>query len=109
MSLEVKTIEKIDNLRSELRESNRKLEELEKKNTELRSLLELFRTDFAKITERVGQSAPTEKQSTLDAIEHQLAYLLKGTQLLVASVRNIGNDIASIRKNMSHVADATSL
>lgn len=100
-------MEKINNLRSELRESNRRLDWLEGQSKKLQSLLESFRTDFIKFAERSGQFAPNERKNTLDKIEQELAYLTKGTQLLVASLRNVGDDIVSIKNNISHVADIT--
>lgn len=107
MKLEVQTMEKINNVHSELREGNRRLDRLESQSEKLQSLMESFRTDFAKFAELSGQFALSERKNTLNKLEHELAYLTKGTQLLVASLRNVGNDIASIKNNISHVADIT--
>lgn len=108
--LEVQVAEKAENVRSELKENGRILQALEWQNAEAHSELERLRAEIARFIEYAptqhfaSQATHTDK---MVKIEQQLAHLSKGTQLLVASVRNVASDIAYIKKNLSHVANNT--
>lgn len=89
---------------SELRENNRRLQELERRTAEAATASEQLHAEIVRYTERAPQQSaelPTED------IQQQLKHLSKGVELLVAAVRNVANVIAGVKRNLSHVANNT--
>lgn len=106
--LEVQVVEKAENVNSELKENSRRLQMLQWQNAEAHSELERLRAEIAafikfSLTQHSASQSPHTEEML--KIEQHLAHLTKGTQLLIASVRNAVNDIAYIKKNLSHVAN----
>lgn len=86
--------EKAENIRSQLQENNRRLQVIEQGNVQIESILESVRTELI-------ESGAGKNHHDFEKLEQRIGHLEKGTQLLVASIRNVVNDVASIKKNLS--------
>lgn len=98
--------EKSENLRSELREGNRRLQELEWQSTEVQTALKGFRSELERFTETspvVGAAAP----NNAERLELRIDNLARGVQVIVAALRSLSGDIGHIKRNLSSMANAT--
>lgn len=89
-------MEKANSAHSEILENYKSLQRLEQQHSQVQSKLELLRTQF-------DRDSLLSKRGFIEKFQQQLGHLEKGTQLLVASMRNIAIDISNIKKNLSHI------
>ncbi|KYB28957.1 Protein scabrous-like Protein [Tribolium castaneum] len=86
--LEVQTAEQSEHIRSELKESNHRLQTLEWQSDQVETALESLQTELEH-----------QHQQTNNL---QLDNLEKGLQVVVAALRNINSGIDNLRKNIKH-------
>ncbi|XP_018564022.1 angiopoietin-related protein 7-like [Anoplophora glabripennis] len=106
--LEVQLGEKSAHLTSELREGNRRLQALEIQSAEVQTSVEGFRNEMSRIA-NFGQTVPANyyQQAGVDKMESKISNLVKGMQLVVATLRSLNSDVTWIKKNISSITNAT--
>lgn len=108
MRLEVLLVEKIENLRGEVRESTRRLQALEWQSNEAHSILEGLRVDLSRFAQQIPagvQTPPSQHANTL--LEQRVDNLAKGIQILVAATRGFTSDINGLKRNITSIANDT--
>uniref|UniRef100_A0A1Y1L3J5 Fibrinogen C-terminal domain-containing protein n=1 Tax=Photinus pyralis TaxID=7054 RepID=A0A1Y1L3J5_PHOPY len=113
---EVMLVEKVDNVRMDLRGFSRKLQELEWKYSEYEKTLETYQGDVSRIHEQISTPStqtqpppPREPPSsgTSSQLEPRVENLAKGVQILIAATRALTSDVFGLKKNVSLLLNDT--
>ncbi|KAF2881484.1 hypothetical protein ILUMI_24682 [Ignelater luminosus] len=106
--LEVLLVEKLENLRSEVRESTRRLQALEWQSNEAHSTLEGLRVDLNRFAQQIPSGVQTpSSQHANTLLEQRVDNLAKGIQILVAATRGLTSDINGLKRNITSIANDT--
>lgn len=106
--LEVQVAEKTEGIRSELRETNRRLQALEWQNAETKNALEGFKSEMSRFTEQSRPSFSYAVQQPENyQLEEKVEKIAKGVQLVVTALRIISVDVSTVKNNLSSIAKNT--
>lgn len=101
--------EKFEGIRSELRETNRRLQAVEWQNAEVRTSLENLKGEVARFTEQshnMQYSRPIQ-QNENEKLEEKVDNLVKGVQFVVTVLRTLATDINTLKTNISGLLNKT--
>lgn len=114
--LEVLLVEKLDNIRNDVREVTRRIQALEWQTGESQAVFESFRADLSRISQQIStpsaqpqppppQEAPSS--GTSPQLEARVDNLAKGVQILIAATRALTSDVFGLKKNVSLLLNDT--
>lgn len=105
--LEVQVAEKTEGIRSELRETNRRLQALEWQNAEVKNALDGFKSEMSRFTEQSRSTSYSVTPSENYQLEEKVEKIAKGIQLVVTALRIISTDVHTIKSNLSSILNNT--
>ncbi|KAB0792370.1 hypothetical protein PPYR_07066 [Photinus pyralis] len=114
--LEVILVEKLDNIRNDLRDFSNRIQELELKFSDSQAVFEGFRGDLNRIYQQISTPStqtqpppPREPPSsgTSSQLEPRVENLAKGVQILIAATRALTSDVFGLKKNVSLLLNDT--
>lgn len=104
---EFQVAEKVEVIRSDLRETNRRLRNLEEQSAQTQSALDLVGVELSRLTQQLGQSGPAPIIQGHPKLDDKIDHLGKGIGVVLSALRMISSDISSVKNNISGIADAT--
>ncbi|KAK5640481.1 hypothetical protein RI129_011292 [Pyrocoelia pectoralis] len=107
--LEVLLVEKLDNIRNDVRDVTRRLQALEWQSAESQATFDTFRSDISRISQQVSSPSVQQQQpqTVSPQLEARIDNLGKGLQLLVAATRGLTSDVNGLKRNVSILANDT--
>lgn len=102
--LEVEVRENSEKIKSELRETNVRLQNLEWQNAEAHSLLETLKAEMQRL-QQPHQSLPIQRDN--HKLETRVDTLTKGVKIMIAAMRALNGDFAYIRNNITKLTNQT--
>lgn len=105
--LEVQVAEKSEVIRSELRETGRRMQGLEWQNAEVRTSLDALKGELSRFTEQTHSTHPRYTQNENVKLEEKFDNLVKGVQLVVVAIRSLTFDIHALKTNVSALLNKT--
>ncbi|CAH0546074.1 unnamed protein product [Brassicogethes aeneus] len=104
--LEVQVAEKTENLRSEIREGNRRLQALEYQCAEVHTALDNFKNEINRYAE-ISQQPQRYVNEDTSRLERRIDNLAKGMQIFAAALKIVTSDVGWISKNISGIVNTT--
>ncbi|XP_018319930.1 techylectin-5B-like [Agrilus planipennis] len=96
--------ERLESLRIDIKETNRRLQALEWQGADAHAKIDNIKNDLSTLSSADGKKSCELDQAKLQTKTENLS---KGIQLLVANMRSLNVDIGAIRSNLSFLADNT--
>lgn len=100
----MQTAEKSESLRTELIETNRRLQALEWQSAEVEKALEQFKNELVRFKETPSTSLHSRSQQ-VDKLESRVDNLAKGIQVAIYALKEIHADFPRLSENITNIAE----